>query len=411
MKICMLTYRGNPYCGGQGVYVSHLARELVRQGHEVHCISGPPFLEEENGVTWHRVPGLLLYGENGGYPPPRSPLSAFSPLNLFEFAAFRAGVFPEMTTFSLRAFLKVRSLLARHTFDVIHDNQSLGWGLLPLKFLGVPLLATIHHPLTVDRQRGFEGAPSFRRQWEKVKFYPIVMQSMVARCMDHLVTVSEASAQSIQSDFGIPRRDMTVIHNGVDSELFRPMPAVRRVPGRLLFVGNIEDANKGGIYLLRAMALLPPPAHLVIVTGGISQRAWFEGLLDELGLRGRVSVCYRLSGEALVKMYASAQVAVSPSIYEGFGFPAAEAMACGLPLVAARGGALPEVVGPAGLLVPVRDPEALAEACARLLADAPLRKKLGAAARRRVMQNFRWSRAAERLTEVYERVIHAHRGL
>jgi glycosyltransferase involved in cell wall biosynthesis len=316
-----------------------------------------------------------------------------------------------MTTFSLRAFLKVRSLLARHAFDVIHDNQSLGWGLLPLKFLGVPLLATIHHPLTVDRQRGFEGAPSFRRQLEKVKFYPVVMQGVVARRMDHLVTVSEASAKSIQSDFGISRRDMTVIHNGVDSELFRPMPGVRRVPGRVLFVGNIEDANKGGVFLLRAMALLPPPAHLVIVTGGISQRAWFEGLLDQLGLRGRVSVFYRLSGEALVEMYASAQVAVSPSLYEGFGFPAAEAMACGLPLVAARGGALPEVVGPAGLLVPVRDPEALAEACARLLADAPLRKKLGAAARRRVVQNFRWSRAAEQLTEVYEKVIHAHRGL
>lgn len=410
MKICMLTYRGDPFCGGQGVYVSHIARELVRQGHEVHCITGPPYPPEEGGVIWHRVPGLLLYGENGGYPPPRSPLSAFAPLNLFDFAAFRAGVFSEMTTFSLRAFFKVRALLARHAFDVIHDNQSLGWGLLPLKFLGVPLLATIHHPLTVDRERGFEAPTSFRRQLEKVKFYPIGMQAAVARRMDHVVTVSEASARSIAADFGVPRSKMTVIYNGVDAGRFRPLPKTKRVRGRVLFVGNIEDANKGGIYLLRAMALLPPPAHLVIVTGGISRQEWFASQLGALGLAGRVSVHYRLCGEALVKMYASAQVAVSPSVFEGFGFPAVEAMACGLPLVAARGGALPEVVGDSGLLVPVRDPQALADACARLLADAPLRKKLGAAARRRVMRHFRWSRAAEQLTGVYERLIHAHGG-
>ena len=411
MKICMLTYRGNPFCGGQGVYVSHLARELARQGHEVHCVSGPPYPEEEDGVIWHRVPGLLLYGENGGYPPPRSPLSAFTPLNLFDFAAFRAGVFSEMTTFSLRAFFAVRRLLARHRFDVIHDNQSLGWGLLPLKSLGVPLLATIHHPLTVDRGRGFEPPTSFARQWEKMKFYPVGMQSVVARRMDHVVTVSHAAAASIREAFRVPSHKMTVVYNGVDAQRFRPLPGVRRVPGRVLFVGNIEDANKGGVYLLRAMALLPPPAHLVIVTGGISQQEWFDGLLEQLGLRGRVQVHYRLTGDRLVQMYASAELAVSPSLFEGFGFPAAEAMACGLPLVAARGGALPEVVGDAGLLVPVRDPGALADACARLLADAGLRQKLGRAARRRVLREFRWSRAAEQLTDVYERVMHAHRGL
>ncbi|MCZ6841458.1 MAG: glycosyltransferase family 4 protein [SAR324 cluster bacterium] len=405
MKICLLTYRGNPFCGGQGVYVSHLARELARQGHEVHCISGPPHLEEMEGVTCHRVGGLQFYGGNGGYPPQSNPLAAFSPLNLYDFAAFRAGVFSEMTTFSVRALIKLRRLLGRHRFDVIHDNQSLGWGLLPLKALGVPLLATIHHPLTVDRDRGFEAPTSFGRQWGKMKFYPLYMQGVVGRRMDHVVTVSRASAEAISADFRIPRERISVIHNGVDSQRFRPLRGVARVPGRVLFVGNIEDPNKGGVYLLRAMALLPPPAHLVIVTGGITQREWFEGLLSELRIRERVSVVYRLSGERLVEMYATAQVAVSPSVFEGFGFPAAEAMACGLPLVAARGGALPEVVGDAGLLVPTRDPEALAGACGRLLGDAALRVKLGRAARRRVRAKFRWSRAAEQLTAVYERLL------
>ncbi len=408
MKICLLTYRGNPFCGGQGVYVSHLARELARQGHEVHCISGPPYPQEEDGVTWHRVGGLQLYGGNGGYPPRANPLAAFSPLNLYDFAAFRAGVFSEMATFSMRAFFKLRELLPRHRFEVIHDNQSLGWGLLPMKTLGVPVLATIHHPLTVDRMRGFEAPTSFGRQWQKMKFYPVPMQRLVARRMDHVVTVSEASARAISEDFRIPQERISVIYNGVDAGRFRPLPRVRRVPGRVLFVGNIEDANKGGVYLLRAMALLPPPAHLTIVTGGISQQDWFRGLLVELGLKQRVSVHYRLSGERLVEMYASAQVAVSPSLFEGFGFPAAEAMACGLPLVAARGGALPEVVGDAGLLVPVRDPEALAGALASLLANGALRRRLGRAGRRRVEDKFRWAGAARQLAGVYGRVIRAH---
>ncbi len=413
MRICMLTYRGNPFCGGQGVYVSHLAGELARQGHEVHCVSGPPYPLEDERVTLHRVPGLQLFGGNGGYPPPEAPFSAFTPLNLFDLAAVRAGAFPEMTTFSARAFLAVRKLLRKLRFDVIHDNQTLGWGLLPLRWLGVPVLATIHHPLTIDRRRGFEPPTSFGRKLSRTAFYPIFMQRYVSRRMAHVVTVSQASAAAIARDFGVPPARISVVYNGVDTNGFRPNPAIRRVRGRILFVGNIEDPNKGGIYLLRAMALLPPPAHLVIVTGGISEPRRFEAQLAELGIAERVTVRHRLSGEDLTSMYATAQVAVSPSVFEGFGFPAAEAMACGLPLVAARGGALPEVVGDAGLLVPTRDPAALAEACRRLLGDARLRRTLGGAARARMKERFRWDRAAARMAEIYEqilreRTIHAH---
>jgi glycosyltransferase involved in cell wall biosynthesis len=409
MKVCLLTYRGNPFCGGQGVYISHLARELARQGHEVHCVSGPPYPEEEPGVTWHRVPGLLLHEGDGGYPPPEAPLSAFSPLNLYDLAAFRAGIFSEMATFSVRALLLLRRLLDEVRFDVLHDNQSLGWGLLPLQRLGVPLLATIHHPLTIDRRQSLNGHGSFAQRWARTAFYPVGMQGFVARRLARVVTVSQASARAIASDFRVEPERISVIYNGVDTARFRPKRHIKRVAGRILFVGNIEDPNKGGIHLLRAMALLPAPAHLVIASGGIAQPGRFEALLAGLGIAGRVTVHFRLSGETLVNMYASAQVAVSPSLFEGFGFPAAEAMACGVPLVAARGGALPEVVGDAGLLVPTGDPQALAEACVRLLKDASLRRRLGKAARERVMERFRWDAAAAELTEIYERVLHAHR--
>jgi glycosyltransferase involved in cell wall biosynthesis len=408
MRICLLTYRGNPYCGGQGIYVSYLARELVRLGHEVHGITGPPYPHSLPGVIWHHVPGLCLYGNNGAYPPTANPLSAFAPLNFYTWAASLAGGFPEMAAFSARAFLKVRQLLRQQQFDVIHDNQTLGWGLLPLQALGVPLLATIHHPLTIDRQRGFEPPTSFQQQFNRVRFYPIRMQRFVARHMARIITVSKASAEAISRDFCVPPANIEVIYNGVDCNLFRPLPEVPRVPGRVLFVGNIEDRNKGGRYLLQAMTHVRPDAQLVVVTGGISDLQGLERELDCLGLRHRITFYARLSSQALVRMYATAEVAVSPSLFEGFGFPAAEAMACGLPLVAARGGALPEVVGDAGVLVPARDAQALAMAINTLLGDSPRRRQLGRTARARIQTRFRWQDTAQRLVQVYTEMCNAH---
>ncbi len=407
MKILLLTYRGNPFCGGQGVYTSALAHELVRQGHEVHCIQGPPYAPHDDGVVWHRVPGLNLMEADGAYPPPEAPLRALEPLNLLERALALAGQFPEMTGFGWRAFGAVRRLLERHPFDVVHDNQSLGWGLLAIRALGLPTLATVHHPLTIDRARGFDPPATLRKRLDRVRFFPVLMQGWVARRMRRIVTVSQASAQAIATDFRVPPERIRVIYNGVDSARFRPLPGVPRVPGRVLFVGNLEDANKGGIYLLRAMAKLAPPAHLVVATGGIAQQDWLRDQLDRLHLHGRISIRYRLDPASLVELYASAQVAVSPSLFEGFGFPAAEAMACGLPLVAARGGALPEVVGDAGVLVPVADDAALAGAIGALLADPARRAGLGLAARARVCERFRWDAAVRALVSVYEETIHA----
>ena len=408
MKILLLTYRGNPFCGGQGVYVSHLGRELVRLGHEVHCLQGPPYAEEDGGMIWHRVEGLNPMDSGGLLHPPGKPWAALSPINFFERAAALAGQFPEMTSFSWRAFIALRALLAHHRFDVVHDNQSLGWGLLAIKALGIPTLATIHHPLTIDRARGFDPPSTFRDRWNKVRFYPLLMQTLVARRMARIVTVSQASARDIVADFRVAPEKIRVIHNGLDASQFRPLPKIARVPGRVVFVGNLEDPNKGGIHLLRAMAILPPPAHLVVATGGISRQDWLREQLESLGIAGRVHIRYQVPPGELVRLYAGAEVAVSPSLYEGFGFPACEAMACGLPLVATDGGALPEVVGDAGVIVPKGDPQALAAALAGLLNDPGRRSTLGAAARKRVTEHFRWDTAARSLLEVYRETIDAH---
>jgi glycosyltransferase involved in cell wall biosynthesis len=313
-----------------------------------------------------------------------------------------------MAAFSARAWSLVRELSRRLPFDVVHDNQGLGWGLIPLQWLGGPVIATIHHPLSIDRSRVFEPPTSFAEQWRRVCFYPLLMQGFVARRLHRIVTVSRASAQAITEQFRVPPERIRVVYNGVDTDLFHPLPSVARVPGRIVFVGNLADRNKGAVYLLRALARLPPPAHLAVIGAGAAPPGWVKRMVAELGVAGRISFEAQLPPRELVPHYAAAQIAVSPSLFEGFGFPAAEAMACGLPVVAARGGALPEVVGDAGLLVPPRDPEALALALERLLGDAALRERLGRAARERVIENFRWERAARETAEVYREALDAH---
>jgi len=407
MKICLLTYRGNPFCGGQGVYSAELGRALARLGHEVHAVTGPPYPPPVEGVRWHRVPGLNLFDSPQPYPPPEAPWSAFQPLSLYERAASLLGAFPEMTAFSLRAFWTVRRLMRRYRFDILHDNQTLGWGLLPLRHLGVPLVATIHHPITVDRARGFDPPGGFGARWRAAVFYPIPMQGFVARRLAPIVTVSEASRERIAADFGVPAGRIRRVYNGVDCQRFRPRPEVARVPGRVLWVGNLEDRNKGGRYLLEAAARLHPRARLVVATGALAPRSWVYGEIERLGLAGRIDLRLHLGAEQLAELYASAEVGVCSSLFEGFGFPAAEAMASGLALVAARGGALPEVVGDAGVLVPVADGAALAEAVNALLDDPARRERLGRAARERVLERFQWERAARQMEQVYREALAA----
>jgi glycosyltransferase involved in cell wall biosynthesis len=413
VRICLLSYRGNPFSGGQGVYVTELGKWLARLGHEVHLISGPPYPRETEGIALHRLPGRSPYLRQR--PPARDlgrELAAdLHPLALYERAAHTLGLFPDMASFSLRAWRHLRGLSKTLPFDIVHDNQGLGWGLIPLNWLEAPVVATVHHPLHIDRARAFEAPTSFAEQWRRVRFYPLFMQGAVARRMERLLTPSRASAEAIEAHFRVPRGRVRVVYNGVDSDLFHPEPGIRRVPGRILFVGNLADRNKGALYLLRAMARLRPPAHLAVIGAGPSPPDWVEREIARLGIAGRVSFEVQLSPRELVPRYASAEIAVSPSLFEGFGFPAAEAMACGLPVVAASGGALPEIVGEAGLLVPPRDPERLAAALERLLQDAALRGRLGRAARERAVERFRWERAARETAEVYREAIDAHHRL
>lgn len=411
MRIALLTYRGNMFCGGQGIYAAHLAREWKRAGHDVHVIAGPPLPQLDDGIPLHEIPNENVFGvPHPDWAQRERPLRLLWPLNLWELGVSRIGVFPEMQTFGLRLLLRWRELQRKHRFDVVFDNQCLSWGLLGIQAAGTPVVSVIHHPLHIDREADFAIDPSLKKKIKRTLYFPLFMQQQVAPRLARIVTVSEASRAEIERYFGIPEKEVPVVYNGTDLDIFHPVEG-RAIEADLLFVGRTEDRKKGIGTLLEAMTHLPDHVTLKIVDGRIPADGLVPRFIRRHRLEHRV-ILHRemLTVPELVAQYSTARAAVVPSFFEGFGFPASEAMACGLPVIANAVGALPEVVGTdgqAGLLVPPRNPRALAAAIADVLSDPDRASRMGRAARARVARLFRWSEAAERLALVLEETVRA----
>jgi glycosyltransferase involved in cell wall biosynthesis len=409
MRICLLSYRGNMYCGGQGVYVYYLSKFLARQGHEVHLIQGPPYTWDTPWCVQHKLPNYNMFSTRKFFtrfmPEGASPLSLLQPINFYEFAATRFGFFPEMLAFSMRAYNLLRELWADKPFDVIHDNQTLAYGLILMKAFGAPVVSTIHHPLSEDRAADFAQLPKLYDRLKRVVYYPIDMNRRVTPFMDDIITVSRTAAESVARSFRIPMERISVVYNGVDTDLFRPDTSIRKKKRNLIFVGNTEDRKKGARFLMEAMLYLPEDVTLTVVDGGAPRHYLMEELMNKFHLEGRVTCTGKISTRELVNKYQEAEIGVCSSIYEGFGFPASEAMSCGIPVVSTTGGALPEVVGSdgeGGFLVPPAEPMALAGAIKRLIEDEPLRKEMGERARKRIVEKFSWDAACREMTGVYE---------
>ena len=405
MRVALLSYRSKPHCGGQGVYVRHLSRELVGLGHEVEVFSGQPYPELDPGVGLTKLPSLDLYREPDPFRIP-GPREIRDLVDVLEVATMCTAGFPEPLTFSLRAARALKSRLGE--FDVVHDNQALGYGMLDLARTGIPMVTTIHHPITFDRRVDLAAARGWKRLTTRRWYGFVAMQARVARRMPQILTVSRSSARDIVSDFGLDPGRIDVIPLGVEPEVFS-LPEQPRVPGRIVAMASADTPMKGIATLLGAFAKLRTErdVELRLITrpksGGRT-----EQLLESLSIKDNVRFVNGLSDTQLAEVVGSAEVACVPSLYEGFSLPTVEAMACGTPLVVSRAGAIPEVVGEDGLcadLVTAGDVEELAHALGALLDDPDRRKAMGAAGRRRALDRFSWHAVAELTAAAYSRAI------
>jgi len=406
-RVAFLIYRGNPRCGGQGVYTRHLTRELVELGHSVEVFSGPPWPELDNGVGFTPVPGMDLYRDPDPFRIPH-PREFHSKEDLQEFGIMLTAGFGEPLAFSKR----VREILnaRRNEFDIIHDNQCLGTGILELARDGWPMLETLHHPITVDREIALAHDTNFYRRFTTKRWFGFLgMQVKVAQQLPAILTVSHNSAVDINAQMGVSLDRMTVVPVGVDPDVFKPYPDATPIKGRIMVTSSSDVPMKGLVPLLEAVAKLRTEREIELVVIGKPQpNGRVAKTLKRLNLDDIVTTVSGVTDEELARLYGEAEVAVVPSLYEGFSLPAIEAMSCGVPVVATTGGALPEVVGTSGetgLLVTPDDPEALVSAIRKILDDPALGAKLGAAGRERVINRFTWQVTAKGTAACYDAIL------
>lgn len=405
LRIAYLTYRGKPHVGGQGVYTRHLTKALVDLGHHVEVYAGQPYPILDPRIPLHKLPSLDIF--NDLYPgrfPAYWEIKSWP--DAVEVLQFLKGTFGEPRSFSIRA---QRALAARiDDFDLVHDNQCLGYGIQKIEKM-FPTIVTLHHPITKDRKLEMDHAPNFWKRRAIGRWYSFVnMQGKVASSMPRVVVVSENSINDIHDDMKVSMDRMRLVPVGVDPDLFTPKPHIVRKPGHLITTASADVALKGLSYLLEALAKIRTErdVHLTII--GKPREGASMDLIRSLGLLDCISFVSGVSDERIVEMYAESELAVVPSLYEGFSLPAIEAMSTGICLVATTGGALPEVTGTDGdtvLSCPPGDSDALAAAIRRGMDDAELRARIGAAGRTRVVERWSWRHCASLTVEQYREVL------
>ena len=404
LNILMPSYRSHPYTGGQGIYMRLVTKAMRDLGHNVDVISGQPYPILDYGVKLVKLPSLDLYSYN-------NPLKAFNfnllknKIDLYEWISHLTGGFSEPYTFGERMAKWAKYNFSK--YDVVHDNQTLAYGLLKLKNFGLPVVGTIHHPITMDKRIDIQHAETLSLKILKWRWYSFLnMQMHVARQLDPIIVVSENTRKDLVRDFRVDIKKTRKVLHGIDHLTFRPIDGIKRKTNQLITTASADVPLKGLIYLIRAYDLLLndfPELELIVI--GKLRDGPTSKELNKRGIKNKVKFVSDLTSNQIAKLYAESTIAVSPSVYEGFGFPAGEAMSCGIPLVSTNGGSLPEVVGDAGIIVNHSDPASLYQGIKQLLDNNEKRLFYGKMGRKRVLEKFTWKRAAQELVNIYKEAI------
>ncbi len=413
MRICLLSYRGYRYSGGQGIYVRYLSRFLRELGHDIDVIAGPPYPDLDDGIKLIKLPSLDLYTRSELMRLFVNPARLNSSANIVEWLGECSGFFTEPLTFGMRAYKYLRNNNHFKKYDVVHDNQSLSYSIPKIQDIGIPVVATIHHPIAIDRDLAVKAT----RSWWKAMgikrwYYFINMQIKVSKKLSQFITGSHNSYKQVLDVFHMPEKSLHVIYDGVDTSVFQRTSRNGRFNDRLLVINSGDIPLKGLKYLLEAVAALKTErkVHLTIV-GKQVKNGYTQGLVDSLGIGDCVVHKGQVDTDELVRQYSEATMLVVPSVYEGFGLPAAEAMCCKTPVISTTAGALPEIVGDAGILVPPANTKALVDSISDLLDNPEKRHQLGEMGYKRVTAMFDWRNTARQTADVYREAIEQRKAV
>jgi len=402
LNIAILSYRSAPFGGGQGIYVHDISKALSLMGHQVDVISGPPYPNLDEKVNLIKLPGLDLFQTFIFKDRLKILIKKKNKraIDFYEFFSTFFGGFPEMSTFGERA----KEFLDKNLhYDIVIDNQSISYGMLEIqkKF---PLIEIIHHPITKDYKFELQSSSSFMYRLSRHRWYSFLkMQKRVAPQLKTIVTPSINSLKDIASDFNVNKKNINVINNGLDIDIFIPYKEIKRNPTKLITTASADVALKGLDYTLKSLASLVNdfPEISLLVIGKMKKGGHTSRLIDELDIKDRVLFKTGLSKEEIAKEYASSSIAIVSSLYEGFGYPVIEAMSCEIPLIATNSSSIPELVGDYAELIPAENTYALSNAIKSILNDYSQYKNIALRGRQHIVNNFNWLK----ITEEYENII------
>jgi len=411
MKIGLLSYRSNPFSGGQGIYVKHLSLALTKLGHQVDVISGPPYPDLHEDINLIKIPSLNLFELEDNLR-----LRSFRLSFLFNLADFRewlgvlSGSFPEPYAFGKRVNIYLDKTST--DYDLIHDNQSLCYELINIQ-KEIPLVTTIHHPITRDRRLALEAAATWKERLSINRWHSFLrMQKKVAPQLNRIVCPSNQSKADVIEELKVNEENVDVVLNGIDLDSFNRDERVEKKPYRIITTASADVPLKGLKFLIEAMTEIIeeiPEAHLMVL-GRAKKAGDIAKQISRLNLEEKISFRSGLSQSEVVSLYASSHICVIPSLYEGFGFGAGEAMACGLPLISTQSGGLKEVIGQDAVIIEARSSKAIVKAVKDLFSNKEKQLALSRAGRKRMENEFNWMKAAEAYEEIYSKTIKEFRN-
>jgi glycosyltransferase involved in cell wall biosynthesis len=408
LKILILSYRSAPFGGGQGIYVKDLSQALVNLGHEVTVFSGPPYPELDKKIVLIRSPGLNLF-ETFNF---KDRFFKFinhkdkTTSDFYEFFSVLFGGFPEMRTFGVRA----KKHVLKNKYDLVIDNQSVSYGMEYIQIL-TPLIEVIHHPITMDLKYELSTSNNLIYRFSRHRWYSFLrMQKKVAPLLKNILTPSNNSKKDISKEFHVKPENISVIHNAVDSNIFRPYPEIKNLPQRLITTASADVPLKGLDFSLYALADLSKEFQDIelLVIGTLRKGGHTDRLVKKLNLNERVTFKTGITKDEIAQEYAKSSVAIVSSLYEGFGYPVAEAMSCSIPLIATDVASIPEITDNFAILIPPKDSDAIRDSIRKILLEPDLYNKVAAKGRLHIKNKFNWQTIAKQYEELMNKVIKNH---
>ena len=409
LKIAILSYRSAPFGGGQGVYVHDISKALTERGHKVDIISGPPYPKVPEGVNLIKLPGLDLF-QTFSF---KERIKIFKNkkkkniLDYFEFCSVLLGGFPEMKTFGHRCH---NYLIQNTDYDTVIDNQSLSYGMLEIQKM-FPFIEIIHHPITKDYKHDLLANNKLLYRFSRYRWYSFLnMQKRVAPKIKNIITPSSNSSQDIAKDFRCNESNITVIHNGLDVNIFVPYEDIKRDPFKLITTASADVPLKGLDYTLTALSILKNEFQNMNLTviGKLKKDGHTSRLIERLGISDSIVFKTNLTKKEIAEEYAKSSVAIVSSLYEGFGYPVIEAMSCSTPLIAANTSSIPELVGNYATLIPPKDSTSLANSIKLIINNYDKYKSISNKGRDHIIKNFNWLKITDEYEDSIYKAIDEH---